>query len=215
MWKNTASRPSWSRLGRILSRFVTDLGVIFIDFSLVVKAFREHRRFSKNITSRAVLDRTWADLGRFWSPKCAPNGTQNDSQNHQNSNQKKDEKKSEKRHQHRPKKPEPAVNGKRRLNTLFVIKTHSACISTFYFLKRYVFWTDVQNLVKILKPSKQHHMFCYSWPSRGPLGASWAPLGGLLGASWGLLEPLGGLWEPLGSLLGTSWSLLGPSWSLS
>ena len=77
--KNTSSRPSWSRLGRILSRFVTDPGVSFIDFSLVFKAFREHRRFSKNITSRAVLDRSKPDFGPTWRPKWLPNGSQNGS----------------------------------------------------------------------------------------------------------------------------------------
>ena len=37
----------------------------------------------------------------------------------------------------------------------------------------------------------------------GPLGR---PLGGLLGASWGLL---GTYWAPLGGLLGASWGPLG------
>ena len=77
--KNTSSRPSWSRLGRILSRFVSDPGVIFIDFSFVFKAFREHRRFSKNITSRVVLDRSEPDFGPTWRPKWLPNGSQNGS----------------------------------------------------------------------------------------------------------------------------------------
>ena len=67
--KNTSSRPSWSRLGTILGRFGTDLGVIFIDVSFVFKAFRENQRFSKNITSRAVLDRSKTDLGPTWRPK--------------------------------------------------------------------------------------------------------------------------------------------------
>ena len=56
--KNTSSRSSWSRLGAILGHFVTALGVIFIDFSLVFKAFREFSRFSKNSVSRAVLSPT-------------------------------------------------------------------------------------------------------------------------------------------------------------
>ena len=77
--KNTSSRPSWSRLGRILSRFVTDLGVIFIDFSLVFKAFREKSRFSKNSVSRAVLSPTWPILGRFWPPKRLQDGSRNGS----------------------------------------------------------------------------------------------------------------------------------------
>ena len=66
--KNISSRPSWSRLGTILGRFGTDLGVIFIDLSLVVKAFRENQRFSKSITSRAVLDRSKTDFGPTWLP---------------------------------------------------------------------------------------------------------------------------------------------------
>jgi hypothetical protein len=67
--KNTSSRSSWSRLGAILGHFGSPLGVIFIDFSLVFKAFRENSRFSKNIVSRAVLSPTWLILGRFWPPK--------------------------------------------------------------------------------------------------------------------------------------------------
>ena len=67
--KNTSSRSSWSRLGAILGHFGSPLGVIFIDFSFVFKAFRENSRFSKNIVSRAVLSPTWPILGRFWPPK--------------------------------------------------------------------------------------------------------------------------------------------------
>ena len=36
---------SWSRLGAILGRFPTRLGVKNIDFSLVFKGFRENPRF--------------------------------------------------------------------------------------------------------------------------------------------------------------------------
>ena len=79
--KNISSRPSWNRLGAILGRFVTALGVIFIDFSLVFQAFREHSLFSKNIVSRAVLDRSWPILGRFWPPKWLQNGSQNGAKN--------------------------------------------------------------------------------------------------------------------------------------
>ena len=56
--KKNEIRPSWDRLGAILGCFVTALGVIFIDFSLDFKAFRENSLFSKNIVSRAVLDRS-------------------------------------------------------------------------------------------------------------------------------------------------------------
>ena len=44
--------------------------------------------------------------------------------------------------------------------------------------------------------------------------ASWAPPGGLLGASW---RHLGASWERLGSVLGASWGVLGhlgSSWSV-
>ena len=75
----TEKRPSWNRLGAILGRFGSPLGVIFIDFSLVFKAFREKSIFSKNIVSRAVLSPTWPILGRFWPPKCLQNGSQNGS----------------------------------------------------------------------------------------------------------------------------------------
>ena len=67
--KNTSSRSSWGRLGAILGHFGSPLGVIFIDFLLVFKAFRENSRFSKNSVSRAVLSPTWPILGRFWPPK--------------------------------------------------------------------------------------------------------------------------------------------------
>ena len=64
----------------------------------------------------------------------------------------------------------------------------------------------------------------YFWASRGPLGASWGPLGGLLGASWRPLGGiLGGLLGPPGGFLGPrarkvnsdppSWGPLGPSWA--
>ena len=56
-------RPSWSRLGAILGHFRSPLGVKNIDFSLVFIRFREKSRFSKNIASIAILDRTWLDFG--------------------------------------------------------------------------------------------------------------------------------------------------------
>ena len=52
------------------------LGLIFIDFILVFKAFREISRFSKNSVSRAVLSPTWPILGRFWPPKRLQDGPQ-------------------------------------------------------------------------------------------------------------------------------------------
>ena len=74
--KNTSSRSSWSCLGAILGHFGSPLGVIFIDFSLVFKAFRENSRFSKNSVSRPVLSPTWPILGRFWPPKRLQDGPQ-------------------------------------------------------------------------------------------------------------------------------------------
>ena len=67
--KRTEPKPFWNRFGAILGRFGSPLGVIFIDFSLVFKAFPENSRFSKNSVSRAVLSPTWPILGRFWPPK--------------------------------------------------------------------------------------------------------------------------------------------------
>ena len=53
--KNISSRPSWSRLGTILGRFGTDLGVILIDLSFVFKAFRENQRFSNKYNFKIRL----------------------------------------------------------------------------------------------------------------------------------------------------------------
>ena len=75
--KRTEPKPSWNRFGAILGRFGSPLGVIFIDFSLVFKAFPENPRFSKNSVSRAVLSPTWPILGRFWPPKRLQDGSQN------------------------------------------------------------------------------------------------------------------------------------------
>ena len=77
--KNTSARSSWHRLWTILGCCVTALGVIFIDFICVFKAFREHTCFSKSIVSRAILSPTWPILDRFWPPKCVQNGSQNGS----------------------------------------------------------------------------------------------------------------------------------------
>ena len=86
--KNISSRPSWSRLGTILGRFGTDIGVMFIDFSLVFKAFRENSLFSKIIVSRAILSPTWPILGRFWDPKTPHVGTPKRLQSDQKNNMK-------------------------------------------------------------------------------------------------------------------------------
>ena len=103
MEKNTSSRSSWHRFGTILGRFVTALGVIFIDFLLVFKAFRENSLFAKNIVPRAVLSPTWPVLGRFWHPKSSPNASPKRLQNDQKSDQKNKTKKERKKTPNRPK----------------------------------------------------------------------------------------------------------------
>ena len=108
MKKNTSSRSSWHRFGTILGRFVTALGVIFIDFLLVFKAFREISLFAKNIVPRAVLSPTWPVLGRFWHPKSSPNASPKRLQNDQKSYQKNKTKKERKKTPNRPKKSENA-----------------------------------------------------------------------------------------------------------
>ena len=75
--KNTSSRSSWSRFETILGCFLTTRDLKNVVFSLVFKSFREKSLFSKDIASRAVLDRTWPDLGRFWLPFWHLFGAQN------------------------------------------------------------------------------------------------------------------------------------------
>ena len=117
--KRSSSRPSWGRLGAILGHFRSPLGVIFVDFSLVFKAFRENSLFSKNVASRAILDRSWADFGPTWAAKWVRNGTPNgpkfDEKNMLKLNDILKTKKSPKRNPPRvPRNPTcPSKNGKR------------------------------------------------------------------------------------------------------
>ena len=60
-------------------------------------------------------------LTRFWHPKSSQNDTLKRLKNEQKNKTKKEQKKEAKKNEHRRKKPDLAVNGKRRLNTLFVI----------------------------------------------------------------------------------------------
>ena len=46
--KNTSSRSSWGRFGAILGHFGSPLGVIFLDFALVFKGFRENHVFEED-----------------------------------------------------------------------------------------------------------------------------------------------------------------------
>jgi len=93
--KKTSSRPSWGRLGTILGRFGSPLGLKNHDFSLVFIDFRENSLFAKNIVSRAVLGPTWHDLGRFWLPFWHPFGTQDGQKTMLKNIKKKKRKKSE------------------------------------------------------------------------------------------------------------------------
>ena len=78
--KNTSARSSWHRLWTILGCFVTALGVIFIDFIWVFKAFRENSLFFKNYRFKSHLEPNLAHLGSIlgsknapcWHPKTAP-----------------------------------------------------------------------------------------------------------------------------------------------
>ena len=64
-----------------MGRFGSPLGLKNYDFYMVVKGFRENSLFAKNIVSRAVLDPTWHDLGRFWLPFGALKRAKNDVKN--------------------------------------------------------------------------------------------------------------------------------------
>ena len=66
---------SWSRLGPVLGRSWTRLGVEKVVISLVLQRFREHRRFRKKIAPRRILVPTWLDL----TPKRSPRRPQDES----------------------------------------------------------------------------------------------------------------------------------------
>ena len=97
------------------------------------------------------------------------------------------------------KKPDLAVNGKRRLKMLFFIQNVLLCICSFYSLKLCCLKICSKDYKK-----KMFALFSAHWPPFdlfwGALGRSWGALGALLGA--------------LGALLGRSWPLLDPSWPL-
>ena len=80
--KNTSSRSSWSRLGAILGHFGSPLGVIFVDFALVFKGFRENSRFSKKYRFKSRLEPNLAHLGSILAsqkaPRWVPKATKND-----------------------------------------------------------------------------------------------------------------------------------------
>ena len=128
------------------------------------------------------------------------------------------------------KKPDPAVNGKRRLQTLFVIQNVLVCMLSIYLLKGICFE----------KPFERHQqelcllLFVADWPLLAgswnrflQLFAahlpSWAALVLLLAALGLLLAALGRSWAALGrsrAALGRSWAppgrscaALGRSWA--
>ena len=148
-------------------------------------------------------------------PKTTPKRPKNEQKNKTKKEQKKEPKK---RHidEKISTKPDSAVNGKRRLKTLFVMKAYSACISAFYAVKRYVFWTHIQNIFENIKTSQKISYFLLLLallaalgPLLAALGRSWAALGrswAALGRSW---TALGRSWAALGPLLGALGPLLG------
>ena len=69
--KRSEIRPSWGCLGAILGHFRSPLGVIFVDFSLVFKAFRENSLFSK----KSFQEPSWTELGSICVDFCLPNGS--------------------------------------------------------------------------------------------------------------------------------------------
>ena len=73
--KRCSSRPSWGRLGAILGRSRSHLGVNFVNFLLENVIFRENRRFRKKVVSRRVLGRSWVDLARQKGSKTRPLGS--------------------------------------------------------------------------------------------------------------------------------------------
>ena len=107
-------------LGRSWVIFGRPLGSKMLIFHWFLQAFRENSLFAKNIASRAVLDRTWPDLGRFWLPFWHLFGAQNG----QKTKSKKQRKKEPKKERKRPsicQKPVQQANGKRRLSLVLFI----------------------------------------------------------------------------------------------
>ena len=72
------------------------------------------------------------------TPKWLQNGTPKRPKNEQKNNTKKDTKKERKKSPTYEKKPDPAVNGKRRIQTYDVILKHSGMYCSFTFVKRYL-----------------------------------------------------------------------------
>ena len=132
---------------------------------------------------------------------------QNDPKTIQKTNQKTTRKKDPKKTQHRRKKPDPAVNGKRRLKTPFVIFNFLVCICSFHLLaKLYEF--------KHFSKDNKKEVFATLCRSLAALGALLAALGrswAALGRSWAALGPLlvGSFWGPLHRSWHRSWADLG------
>ena len=119
-------------------------------------------------------------------------------------------------------KPDPAVNGKRRiqyvscyLKTLLYLSVRFAlfktCTYTYIYFELYTY-----NAAKRLSRDKKTHI-SFSLPLIGCFGAALGPLlaalGPLLGRSWPLLGPSWALLGRSWALLGRSWALLGRSWN--
>ena len=111
-------------------------------------------------------------------------------------------------------KPDPAVNGKRRIQTFFVILKCMLCILFVSFLQKRLFFKNRLNQTK----KNKFWSLSYSWAALGVLlaafGALLAALESLLGRFWPLLAALGRSWAALGPLLAALGRLLGRSWAL-
>ena len=142
----------------------------------------------------AVLERH-AKFNQKSMPKTTNFGSKNVPKRHPKTTKKRTKKQHEKRTQKRSKKePQhdkktcPAVNGKRRLKTLFVFFKRLVCMFSFHVLKK------ISASKTCHRPTQQTNILrtlCRSWAT---FGRSWAAFC----CSW--------------PLLGRSWPLLGRSW---
>ena len=126
------------------------------------------------------------------APKCLPNAPPKRLKNEQKNKTKKEPKKRAKKElnmdekistcRSAPIKPDPAVNGKRRLKTLFVIQICLGCICSCYFLTGFFVWKSFRRTTKIRR-SLSLPLIGRFWPL---LGRSWP----LLDRFWGTKSAL-------------------------
>ena len=120
-------------------------------------------------------------LGSILAPRCLPNGTPKRLKNEQKNKTKKEQKKERKKRPNMKKKPDPAVNGKRRLKTLFIIENVLVCICSCYLLTGFVVWksfrrtTQVQCSLSLPLIGRFWPLLGRSWPLLGALGLPFPP----------------------------------------